>query len=55
MSRWIAVYGVYFVNTDRTEGYSAFFDNWQDARNNLYNINTGWSGRTTEQTYEVVD
>jgi hypothetical protein len=53
MSKLKTVYGVYFLNYERTEGLSHFFDTSAQAHEMTQGIAPGWYVRRTEQTYDL--
>lgn len=55
MSKFLTLYGVYFVNEERNRGYSSFYDTEGEADYQLHQMAADWHGRVVKQTYEIDD
>lgn len=52
MSKYLTQWGLYQINPDRTEGYSNFFNTYEEALDAVLVL---WEYYILEQTYELED
>lgn len=55
MSKYITIWGLYWINIGRTKGYSEFFDTFEQALSAKYDMPQYGTSYIIEHTYDSED